>query len=78
MFGKTWTQEALEDGEAKGILLGQVRILQRTLEHKFQCQLTPTQREKLIALTSEQREQLGIDILTATSLGKLGLEERSC
>jgi hypothetical protein len=66
----TW----FEQGEAKGLELGQRKILALQLEQQFGS-LSPQVRERLEALSSKQLDELARGLLGAKSLKELGLAE---
>jgi hypothetical protein len=63
-----------EKGMAKGEVEGQRKTIQRQLEKRF-GHLGSSGRHKLAALSVEQLEQLSVNLIDATSLRELGLEE---
>ena len=66
----TW----FEEGEAKGLVRGQRKVLTLQLEELF-GPLNAQVRERLESLPAEQLDELTYSILKAKSLQELGLED---
>lgn len=75
---KTWLDEQYEEMEKKGEKAGmrkeQRRFLRRQLEHRF-GPLTPSQVQRLNELSDVRIDEIGLELLTASSLADLGLAE---
>jgi hypothetical protein len=67
---KTWAEE----GEERGILKGERRLVQRLLEKRF-GRLSPAVEQRVAEFPLERIEAIGEALLTAASLRELGLED---
>ena len=78
MRGTTWFEQGeaagLQQGLQQGKSLGRLEVLRRQLEARF-GPLSPSQCERLDACSADRLAHLAVELLGATSLRELGLED---
>jgi len=74
-FRKTWSQEARDEGRQEGRLEGRLGIVKQLVCAKFPQLSEETIKNRLENLPPERLDEIGVQLLTATSPKELGFEE---